>query len=139
MQIFLPYIEPIEVAKTLDSRRLNKQIIECDWILDAEEKNTRSQYHPIYKMYKDNLDFVLDYKMCLDMYRLGFISDAELFNKRALLELPDFLKDADWYFDNFKSRLFTKDNAFYKKFEKYGKSYTNYYFVDGKWKKYENN
>lgn len=35
MQVFVPYQEPFEVATFLDSRRLNKQIIECRQILAA--------------------------------------------------------------------------------------------------------
>lgn len=136
MQIFLPYIEPIKVAECLDNKRLNKQIIECNWILEAKDKNTRSQYHPIYKMYKDNLDFIKHYCNCLDFFRKGYYNDSVNFSKMALNVIPDFLKDAEWYFDNFKSRLYTKDPIFYYYFENYGKSYNNYYFVDNNWKKY---
>ena len=35
MQIFIPYPSPIDVAKCLDPRRLNKQILECDQIMKA--------------------------------------------------------------------------------------------------------
>lgn len=35
MQVFTPYPEPFKTADCLDSRRLNKQIIECRQILAA--------------------------------------------------------------------------------------------------------
>lgn len=138
MQIFLPYIEPIKVAKTLDKRRLNKQIIECDWMLNAKDKNNRTVNHPIYKMYKNNLDFIYYYRQCLYFYKNNLFEESEYFNKLALSVCPYFLKNSQWYFDNFKSRLFTKDNDKYSIFSMYGLSYTNYYNIDGIWKKYEN-
>ena len=42
------------------------------------------------------------------------------------------------YFDNMKRRLYTKDKEHYKQFEFLGESNQNYYFVDGKWRIYEN-
>jgi len=136
MQIFLPFINPKEVASVLDPRRLNKQIIECDWILNAGVNNTRAQYHPIYKMYKDNLDFVKFYQECLIAYRGGNESLSKKCCNMALSVLPEFFKDAQWYFDNFKKRLYTKDPNYYALFESYGQSQVNYYYVDGEWLEY---
>jgi hypothetical protein len=35
MQIFCPYANPIKIARCLDNKRLNKQILECIQILSA--------------------------------------------------------------------------------------------------------
>ena len=52
MQIFLPYKNVFETAKCLDNRRLNKQITECNQILDAIDGAKAWCNHPITKMYK---------------------------------------------------------------------------------------
>lgn len=135
MQIFLPYSSPLETAKILDPRRLNKQILECSWILNADEKS-RVRNHPIYKMYYGNLDFVILYQQVLQAVKDGDFNYATELNLKCYDVYPEFLRDADWYFDNFKRRLYTKDSEFYKIFESYGTSDNNYYFVDGGWVKY---
>jgi hypothetical protein len=137
MQIFLPYVEPFNVAKVLDHSRLQKQILECDWLIDGVLKNTRAIYHPITKMYKGNLDFIEHYQNCLRLYINGNLPDSLAESCNALECLPDFLKDADWYFDNFKKRLYTKDPVYYAGFSKWGQSYSNYYFIEGVWKEYQ--
>ena len=38
MQIFIPYSSPIEVAKSLDKRRLHKQVLEGNWYIVNGEK-----------------------------------------------------------------------------------------------------
>ena len=136
MQIFLPYVEPFSVAKVLDLRRLRKQILECDWLIGGVKNNTRAIYHPITQMYKGNLDFIEHYRDCLKLYLQGSpLSLSESY--KALDCTPDFLKDADWYFDNFKKRLYTKDPVYYAGFSRWGQSYSNYYYVGGVWKEYQ--
>ena len=137
MQIFLPYSSPLETAKVLDSRRLNKQISECNLILSAAE-NPKSlvRNHPIYKMYHDHLEFVANYMSCLSAVKNKHYIQAEYYSKQCLILMPDFLDDADWYFDNFKKRLYTKDPEFYSIFKSYGTSVHNYYFVNEEWLKY---
>jgi len=122
-------------AKVLDPRRLNKQVLECDWILHAGP-DSRVRNHPIYKMYKDNLEFVEYYRKCMSSFRSKWYGDANAYSDKALSILPDFLRNADWYFDNFKKRLYTKDPEFYKQFESYGTSEHNYYYVNGEWLEY---
>ena len=138
MQIFLVSESPLETACVLDTKRLNKQILECDWMLDGWKTLNQSTHHPIAKMYKDNLDFVEYYRDCLKSYRDTKLDDAGWFSDLAESVLPEFLKDQQWYFNNFKSRLYTKDPQFYNFYAKFGKSEENYYFVDGEWKTYRN-
>ena len=40
------------------------------------------------------------------------------------------------YLDNFKRRLYTKDQTHYNQFAGLGVSKINYYFVNGYWKEY---
>lgn len=136
MQIFLISEKPIDTAMTLDSKRLNKQILECDWIIDGWKNNTKSTRHPVAKMYKDHLEWVELYKNCLKAWREGRHSEAQKYSDEALKLTPNFLCQA--YFDNFKKRLYTKDSKFYKQFESYGATYENFYFIDNKWKIYVN-
>ena len=42
MQIFLPYKDIFETAKCLDIKRLNKQIIECEQILNTIDGESRA-------------------------------------------------------------------------------------------------
>ena len=51
---------------------------------------------------------------------------------------PDFLKNAEWYFENMKNRLFTKDKQYYSQyFPTAVESYSNYYYVNGEWREYK--
>jgi hypothetical protein len=137
MQVFLPFIDVYETAKVLDPRRFNKQIIECDWILSAiKNPKMRCARHPIVLMYKDYAGFIKAYKNCLVAYRSKDYVLAVQYSELADSLKPEFLNDAQWYFDNFKKRLFTKNKAFYKEFECYGESHTNYYFINNNWKEY---
>jgi len=65
MQTFLPYSDYTLIAKCLDRKRLNKQILEADTLIDLIEghKDNFWKNHPAYKMWKDyphNLEFYRD-------------------------------------------------------------------------------
>lgn len=136
MQVFIISEAPIETARILDRKRLNKQVLECQWIIDGYMYNTRAVNHPIAKMYISDLNWLCMYKRCLECYRDGDINNAEMFSRKAMTMTPDFLTQE--YFDNFKKRLYTKDPEHYKMFESYGKTDVNMYFVDGEWIRYIN-
>lgn len=72
---FLPYDSYTRCAKSLDSKRLNKQIVECKQIIHVHlgvltKKGTITKgykNHPATKMWKDNLDSLLIYyQACID-------------------------------------------------------------------------
>lgn len=130
MQIFLPYSEPILVARCLDKKRLNKQIIECDNIINAiTGKSTAWMNHPVVKMYTDYLDFIMCYKMCLFYYKNGDNDKALIYNTKSISVIPPFIsKD---FCDQHKRRLFSKDSVHYNQFQQYGISNDNWYIVDG--------
>ena len=136
MQIFLISEKPIDTAMTLDPKRLNKQVLECDWIINGWQNNTRASKHPIAKMYKEHLEWVELYKNCLKAWRDKCSDDAHRYSDEAFKINPPFL--CQEYFDNFKKRLYTKDPNFYKQFEQYGTTDENWYFFDGVWKIYVN-
>lgn len=131
MQIFIPYPSPIEVAKCLDPRRLNKQIIECDQIIKAIKGETKAwANHPVVKMYADHLYWVELYRDCLDFYKRGRPDLAETLSTQADRFRPSWMTDA--LCRSHKRRLVAKDAQFYKAFWVYGISDINYYVVDNK-------
>lgn len=134
---------PIYTASHLDSRRLNKQILECQWIINMKEGKTKPSNHPAYLMYKDNIDWVKLYQKCLIEYRnYKKTNDIEVYNNalkysnQADKIKPDFMCQS--LYDNFRKRLFTKNQEYYNIWKCYGTSDTNYYYVDGNWLKYTN-
>lgn len=136
MQIFLPYRNPIDVAKCLDNRRLNKQIIECRQILAAIDGQSKAwSHHPVVLMYAHHGDFVENYLYCLESYQAGDMSTAEFFGCVAVGFLPSFVTE-DFLIQH-RRRLYTKDNVFYKAFSVYGESFENWYIVEGKLLKYK--
>lgn len=149
MTIFL-IGSPYETAEALDSRRLNKQIIECQWIINMSEGKTKASNHPAYLMWKDSINFVKYYKECLQFYQKyqklkkeGSNESAELAlklskesSKRAENIRPNFV--CSELFENFKKRLYIKDSHYYSKWKELGTSESNYYFVNGNWLKYTN-
>ena len=134
---------PIYTASHLDSRRLNKQILECQWMINMKEGKTKPSNHPAYLMYKNNIDWVKLYKQCLIEYRnykktnnIEFYSNALKYSNQADKIKPDFMCQS--LYDNFRKRLFTKNQEYYNIWKCYGISDTNYYYVDGNWLKYTN-
>lgn len=138
MQIFLVGTV-LETAKCLDNRRFNKQIIEVRQIRNAIEGNSKGwKNHPVTKMYEKYFDFLLDYELCLRLYKHGNIKSAERFSDRCEKEKPDFLKNAEWYFENMKNRLYTKNKEHYSQYFPHAvESYSNFYYVDSEWKEYK--
>ena len=131
MQIFIPYPSPIEVAKCLDRKRLNKQIIECGQIMKAIKGETKAwANHPVVKMYTGHLHWVELYKDCLEYYKNGRPDLAELLSTQADMFRPSWMTEA--LCRSHKRRLVAKDAQFYKVFWVYGVSSINYYVVDNK-------
>ena len=132
MQIFLVGTA-IETAMVLDKRRLNKQIIETKQILkgiSGESQHWRN--HPVMKMYKYHTEFLKLYLRCLEAYRDGNISDAELISIEAEKVRPIFTYD-QVFLENMKRRLFTKDNSYYSQWAELGESQINMYYVENTW------
>ena len=128
---------PLETAKALDKRRLNKQTIECRQILDAlYNYKTGWKNHPCTLQYKNDRDWLWAYCLCLEQYRQGKLDRALYWNDLAERVKPVF--HIEEYFDQMKRRLFTKDSKHYAQWAHLGTSEVNWYFVEGEWRYYEN-
>ncbi len=93
MQIFITGT-PFETARDLDPRRLNKQIIETEQIINAIIGTGKGWFnHPIVKMYKNNVNFLMSYLLCLESYRNGDLTKALFFSDGAMNNKPDFIDD----------------------------------------------
>lgn len=137
MQVFLPFISPLETACCLDKRRLNKQVIECKQILNALAGNSKAWLnHPVTQMYKNHTLWLEYYMLCLQSYFKGDLNMAEKYNNIAILKTPYFISEG--YCVHMRKRLYTKDKLYYNMFSQYGESDINGYFVENKWKFYKN-
>ena len=135
MQIFIVG-SILETCQALDKRRLWKQILEARQIIDIlTGKSQAWKNHPVAKMYKDDLEWLLLYLAVFEEYWKGDLEAADIISKGAEEIKPIFLYD-DSYLENMKKRLFTKDNSFYSQWASLGESYVNMYFVEGNWKYY---
>ena len=138
MQVFVPYPSPIDVAKCLDKKRLRKQIIECDQILKAITGESKAwKNHPVVKMYLHNSAWLKFYRDCLLSFQDGYLDWAQDRSDYAdQLFRPPFLTKS--FCDQHKRRLYTKAPELYPQFATYGKSEENWYFVDGRLRRYVN-
>ena len=86
MNIFLPYENDIRSSvQCLDNLRLNKQILECEVLLNASlaylKDNAPNGYfkHPVAQFYKDNPEFIAYYGYeCCKEYRYRYNKEHEL-------------------------------------------------------------
>lgn len=142
MNVFVPYPSPIECAEALwkDQKRFNKQILECQQILDAIDGKKAWSNHPCTLMYKEHREWLNKYMLCLKYYRefknnLRAMTTSERFSDEAYYIKPSFLTDE--FCDQHKRRLYTKAPSLYPQFEKYGTSEINWYYVNGELLKYK--
>ena len=125
---------PIETARSLDKRRLSKQIIECQQILDALGGKKAWSNHPCTLQYKGHERWLGNYMGCLLRYKCGEYGRAEVSSQWCDRQRPPF--HTQEYFDQMKRRLYTKDPVHYNQWQDLGPSEENWYFVDGVWRKY---
>ena len=127
---------PFETAMALDSRRLNKQIIECQQILDALNGKKAWSNHPCTLQYAGHERWLMNYMSCLLRYRSGEIERAATSSEWCDLDRPPF--HTEEFFTQMKRRLYTKDKNHYAEWAHLGTSEVNHYFVDGEWRYYKN-
>lgn len=125
-----------DTADELDYRRFNKQILECQWIINMAEGRMKESNHPAYLMYKDHIEWVKLYMDAFIAYREKDYPLCTLLSLRAEKIKPSFI--CTELCENFKRRLYEKDPAHYGHWEHLGASVVNYYYVDGQWLRYEN-
>lgn len=135
MQVFI-IGTPLATAMALDRKRLNKQIIECQQILDALNGATAWSNHPCVLQYRGYEKWLEHYLSCLTLYKNDAIFHAKVCSDLAQMSKPEW--HTTEYFDQMKRRLYTKDPEHYKRWEPLGTSEENWYFVDEEWRKYIN-
>lgn len=134
MQTFLPYASFQKSAKELDSKRLNKQILECYQILkvlSSDDPKAAWRNHPAVKMWRDHEFALWNYvqAMIVEADDRGIKTDKNLSN---LLELrkekadqwgsknPEWMSDSvlmNYVTTTHKANLFLKDQVLYPQFE----------------------
>ena len=151
MQVFI-IGSPFETAKILDKRRLNKQIIEVNQILNAIKGSKAWHNHPCTIQYKGHVDWLENYLSCLIYYKNGLELHAEVesdladvcrhsFHENLCKEahvLKPWVSDTEEYFNQMKRRLYTKNKIHYSQYSYLGESNQNWYFVNNEWKIYTN-
>lgn len=135
MQVFI-IGSPLETARALDPKRLNRQIQETKVILAALNGAKAWSNHPCVLQYKGCEAWLRSYYGCLYSYVRGKEQDAMVYSELADAIRPDWHDQR--YYDNMKARLFTKNPQHYAQFAEYGTSEENWYYVDCEWRKYVN-
>jgi hypothetical protein len=135
MQVFI-IGTPLATAMVLDKKRLNKQIIECQQILDALNGEKAWSNHPCVLQYRGYEKWIEHYLSCLTLYKNNAFFHAKVCSDLAKMSKPEW--HTIEYFDQMKRILYTKDPEHYKRWESWGTSDENWYFIDGEWRKYVN-
>ena len=124
-------------ACVLDKRRFNKQRLECKQLLAAISGKSKAYVnHPCAIQYRQHVDWLKTYALCLEMYSVGIWEKARELSDKCESMRPDF--HTNEYFNQMKRRLYTKDDMHYSQWRELGKSYENWYWIDNKWKVYHN-
>jgi hypothetical protein len=133
MQTFLPFIEFSESAKALDSKRLNKQILEGYQILNVlsnDDPRAGWRNHPAVKMWRGHEVALWNYIFeCVEEAdRRGIKTDKNVENLRALRDraghmwgygLPEWFSNAEALnrvVMTHRANLYKKDPYFYVDF-----------------------
>lgn len=137
MQVFI-IGSPLETARALDSKRLNRQIQETKVILAALNGAKAWSNHPCVLQYRGREEWLRAYKECLEWYVRGNEDKALWASNLADYWRPMF--HTEQYFSNMKARLYTKNPQHYAQFAEYGTSEENWYWSQeqGEWRKYVN-
>ena len=128
MQVFIVGT-PYETAEILDSKRLNKQIIENKQIMDAILGTGKGWFnHPVVKSYKNHFQWLYYYNLCLFWYQRGCKDMAKKMSEQAMAFKPNF--HTQEYFNQMKRRLYNKNNQYYSQWAELGESDCNWYWSD---------
>lgn len=133
MQTFLPYKDFRKSAQALDSKRLNKQVLECYQILkvlSSTDPKAGWRNHPAVKMWRGSETVLLGYTMAMirEASERGIKTDKNLANLTVLVENEKYkwgTKDPEWYNNDIvmkritathKANLYRKDPVYYVDF-----------------------
>ena len=135
MQVFIVG-SPLETARALDPKRLNRQIQETKVILAALNGAKAWSNHPCVLQYRGHEFWLRCYKRVLESFIKKDEFRIRFWSWRASESTPNW--HTQKYYDQMKRRLYTKDKEYYKQWADLGESQENWYFVDGEWRKYVN-
>lgn len=128
MQVFI-IGTPFETAEALDIRRLNKQLIENQQIMNDILGDGKGWFnHPVVKSYKNHFQYLYHYHLCLFWYKRGDKPMARKMSEQAMAFKPNF--HTQEYFNQMKRRLYTKSNNHYNQWAELGESDCNWYWSD---------
>lgn len=135
MQVFITG-SPLETARALDPKRLNRQIQETKVILAALNGAKAWSNHPCVLQYREHKEWLEEYLKCLVSYKNNDIVQSFVAEQWCHITKPKW--HTQEYYEQMKRRLYTKDPEHYKQWAHLGKSQENWYFVDGEWRVYVN-
>jgi hypothetical protein len=135
MQTFLPYKDFTKSAKALDSKRLNKQILEGYQILKVlgnPDPRAAWRNHPAVKMWRGSEHTLLEYVLTMadEATARGIKTDKNLANIEALIMSDAYLwgtEEPNWFNNDsimrkvtttHKANLYRKDPEYYIGFVK---------------------
>ena len=119
---------PFETAKILDNLRLQKQIIECQQILEALNRGNTLNNHQCVLQYKEHEEWLNFYLDCLVYYQCAlheeswakqdsFIIKSQICSRFAMDVRPAF--HTQEYFNQIKRKLYMEDKEYYKQWQRY--------------------
>ena len=162
MQVFVPEKSYNESVKHVDSRRLNKQIIECNQIYKANVGiSTGWKNHCVSRLWKSYEKELMYYAWCcyhelvqrggnpskpcvydLDGVQVSYLSKLnQNINDPELLVgdvKPTHFMKLDWWVSAMRSHLLAKDLDYYSQFKWKEQPVSGYYAINkyGDWEKY---
>jgi hypothetical protein len=122
MQIYVPYPDPLEVAKCLDRKRLHSQIREAHLLYDSLI-GIKKWKGVLVEMYRPYQAYILYYINVLEAYRDG---DVEYIPNFVKIDPPPFLTEE--FCRHHQKRLYSHAPDKYPQFSHLGKSEVNWYY-----------
>lgn len=118
MQTFLPYADFTRSAQALDNKRLGKQRVEAQQILNTlERKEGGWIHHPAVRMWWGYEQALILYRnaMIAEWVRRGFRNTMNVVSLEGAVPLPFWLGNEEFHASH-RSNLLRKDSEFYGKF-----------------------
>lgn len=150
MQVFITSQSFTESAQVLDSRRANKQIIECNQVyLAAIGASKGWSNHCITRLWKSDLSALMAFAWACYYKRINEggnpvkpVADPDSVSIKVQfdelsIKLPHFVK-LSWWINSMRSHLLAKDYEYYSKFNWNVEPISGYYALDkyNNWLKY---
>ena len=119
MQTFLPYSDFEQTAKCLDYRRLGKQRVEADQILNIVLGNNKSNgwvNHPAVKMWRGFSSALIEYRNIIiqEWISRGYNNNMKILSVEKIV-YPKWLGNNSFH-SSHKSNLLRKDYSYYSKY-----------------------